>query len=219
MNRMVIALVAALVGAPAVARAQAQPPASEPAPTPVVPQVESRDVDANVGSQTDRPPGGSPADRRGSLDGERMRAAMAEADVAAVSRAAQLDELQRALGRIAKERGSTPRVRQLGSVVYNDAGEAHEEVQAIARRLGLGPLPGLTPDQESRVAELKKEPRGAELDRALVDAMQAAEREELGLLDDLLARQSDDHTRWLIDRAARSLRQADRAAAIERKAM
>lgn len=207
-----IALFATALALPLAARAQQQPI--------VQPHVEAKDVDANVGSQTDRPPGGAPADRRGSLENERMRSADANADFNGVVRAYQLDAFQRELARVAEHRGSTPEVKQLASRIYNNAGEADEALRGLAKELQMRkPEAGMTPDQSARVEELKKAPRGAELDKRLVDTMMSAQRQELDLLDDMLARQPDDHARWLIDRAARSMRESSRAAGIERKTM
>lgn len=201
-----IALVA-LLALPAAAQAQGLPP------------VQTYDPDANVASQTDHAPRGSSADRRGSIEGLRVRSQAINADVSAVTTAAQHNWMLRELGQLAQKRAQEPRIRQLGTVVQEDAEEANEALRDLATRMQLTFPKGPSPDQQARLEELSNLAPNGTFERELVDTMLSEQETGLQLLVSVQRRTQEPKLKGLLTRAARSLREAQRATAIERQPM
>ena len=140
------------------------------------------------------------------------------APVAAVARAAEDDAALRKLGDLAVGRSKEARVRQLGAVVRNDAREADGALERLARKMDIRLPRDLSPDASARASDLEKRRPDQSFDRALVDEMLRQERDASGALEHVTGDVAADE-RGLLNQAALSLREAERATAIERKPM
>jgi putative membrane protein len=141
------------------------------------------------------------------------------ADVDGVTRAAQHNLALIALGKLAKQKAKDPRIRQLGTVVQNDAEEGNEALRQVAAKMQIRFPDDMAPDQSTRVDEISKLEPDESFERELLDAMLYEQRQELGILVGVQMRAQDEHIKGLLERAARSMREAQRATDIERKPM
>ena len=111
-------------------------------------------------------------------------------------------------------------MRQLGTVVRNDASEARDALSSLASRTQLAlPHDDMAPDASARLSDLEKRDPDESFDRALLDEMLRQQRQKRrGELEQVSGDVGPERRR-LLDKAALSLREAERATAIVRKPM
>ncbi len=135
-----------------------EPAMTEPTPAPVVQQTEPEPMPEPTPAAEQLPPAPPPL-----TDGE----------IAAIAKAANDEEIEHA--KLAKTRAKDKRVKEFANMMLKDHGDANKRESALAKRGSITAIDSeasrkLTDDATARTETLKSAAKGAEFDRAYMDA-------------------------------------------------
>jgi putative membrane protein len=106
--------------------------------------------------------------------------ALPSVDADFVRSAAQANQAEIEMGRLAVQKGSTPEIRQLGQTMIDDHSKVGDQLRGVAHRENFTLPTRLTFDQRSIVERLNGL-EGAEFDRAYVDQMKINHQSAISL--------------------------------------
>ena len=158
------------------------------------------------------------ADPPPSLEARRAIADAVAEPVEAVTLAAQDTLALRQLGRLAVDRSKDAHVRQLGTVVANQAAQASDALRQAARQMRIAFPSDVAPDASARIADLEKRAPDESFDRALLDEMLRQERDAAAVLRQAAPDVAEGQQK-LLERATVALGEAERSTEIRRKPM